>query len=218
VENILGKLKPKEVIAHYSKIYLNTFLNENGFDFKENQLEYHRKKPEFKQIISFSCSRNNYTGHIIDFAIGFCNYCPRFQTWYKKHYGQDVVGGPLIIGNERKMEGWNNQYQKIGHGSFGYDLINHDIEHQFFVILENLQKCIIPYLDQFDSFEKIILNPNKYIEDGQFDLFSSLRQIEHSIFIDNFKLANDIRSKLSSEIPKDYEKYFQNEIKRIFKE
>jgi hypothetical protein len=79
VENILRTLKPKEVIAHYSKIYLISFLKDNGFDFKENQLEFHRKKPEFKQIIYFGCSRNNITGHIIDFDMGFYNYCPRFQ-------------------------------------------------------------------------------------------------------------------------------------------
>lgn len=219
VENILRTLKPKEVIAHYSKIYLISFLKDNGFDFKENQLEFHRKKPEFKQIIYFGCSRNNITGHIIDFDMGFYNYCPRFQTWYNKHYGQNPVGGQLIIGNEKIMEDWNSQYQKTkGHGTFGYDLINHDIEHQFFVILENLQKCIIPYLNQFDSFEKIILNPNKYYEDGQFDLFSNLRQIEHCLFLGNLELARKIRHKLSSEIPRDYETYFQNEIKRIFKE
>jgi hypothetical protein len=220
MKQIIETLKPKEVIAYFNKKYLTAFLGSKGFQFKDNSLEYHRKTADFKQVIWHRCSKNNMTGHIIDFEIGYYNLCAKFKNWYKKQYWKETLGGYAVIGSKRItcQDQWNVKYNKYV-GIFGYDLINKDIEDQFAVILENLENVVLPYFDFYKDFEAVIDNPRETIETGEFDLASHLRQIEHCLFIGEFekskRLADALRNNIA--MPESYHSYRDAELIRIFK-
>ena len=145
---IVQTLTPKEVIAHYNKKFVATFLQNSGFEFKEKALEYHRHTKDFKQVIWHRCDRNNLSGTYIGFEMGYSVLCPKFKTWYKKKYGREPVGGDSIIGYRRLpvQNKWNSKYNEYV-GVFGYDLVKKDNNDQFSVILENLKKLILPHRD-----------------------------------------------------------------------
>ena len=219
MNEIIKSLKPKEVISFYNKKYIEPFLQTKGFQFKENSLEYHRKTSDFKQVIWHRCSKNNMTGHIIDFEIGYYNLCPKFKRWYMTKYGKDPVGGEVVTGtsNIQFQQKWNGKYN-THIGVFGYDLINKNIEDQFDVILENLENVMVPYLDFYYDFENVIDNPRLTIPSGEIDIFSQLRQIEHCLFLGMSEKAETIANSLinNKSIPENYYEYRDMELKRIF--
>jgi hypothetical protein len=219
MNQIIQTLKPKEVIAYFNKKFIAPFLQIHGFKFNENTLEYHRKTKDFKQVIWHRCSKNNLTGHIIDFEVGYSILCPRFKSWFKKKYGKDPVGGDSIIGNRRLPSDntWNGKYNEYI-GVFGYDLVNKDIDDQFAVILENLQNVILPHLDYYSDLNTVIENPNPTIQSGEFDLFAHLRQIDHCLFLGNYERAKSKTDALlnQSTMPESYYAYRDSELMRIF--
>jgi len=220
MNQIIQSLTPKEVIAHYNKKFVVTFLQNNGFEFKEKNLEYHRRTKDFKQVIWHRCDKNNISGVYIGFAMGSSILCPRFKSWYKKQYGKEPLGGESIIGYKRLhfRDKWNDKYN--GHaGVFGYDLANKDIDDQFAVILENLKNVILPSLDFYRDLTTVIDNPNLSLQGGEFDLQSNLRQIEHCLFLKDFEKARKLADSLKSDssMPKSYFAYRDSELIRIFK-
>jgi len=220
MDQITQTLTPKEVIAHFNKKFIVTFLQNNGFEFKEKTLEYHRHTKDFKQVIWHRCDKNNISGVYIGFAMGSSILCPRFKSWYKKQYGKDPQGGESVIGYRRLpfRDQWNSKYNDHP-GEFGYDLIKKNIDDQFAVILENLQNVILPSLNFYKDFTTVINNPNLSIQTGEFDLQSHLRQIEHCLFLGDLTKARNLADSLQSDptIPESYFAYRDSELIRIFK-
>jgi hypothetical protein len=215
--SILVSLSPKEVIAFFNRKFIVSFLESKGFTFKENQLEYHRNTPDFKQVIWHRCSRNNMTGHIIDFEIGSYILSSRFKTWYKKTYTKDPIGGNVVCGAKSLfLDKWNAKYGRGG--IFGYDLINKDIADQFTVMLENLKNVVVPNFDFYQTFDSIIDNPQEKTISGEYDLFPILRQIEHCLFKGDKEKARRISETLfnNPNFPEVYHNYRDTELARIF--
>jgi len=55
---------------------------------------------------------------------------------------------------------------------------------------------MVPYLDFYCDFEKVIDNPRLTIPGGEIDIFSQLRQIEHCLFLGMSEKAETIANSL----------------------
>lgn len=220
MHQIIKSLTPKEVIAHYNKHFVVPFLQDNGFEFNEKMLEYHRRSKDFKQVIWCRCDKNNLSGIYIGFEMGCSILSPKFKSWYKKMYGKEPVGGDAVIGYKQLscQDKWNGKYNKHI-GVFGYDLIGNDVSDQFAVILENLQNVILPHLDFYRDLETVIDNPSLTIVSGEFDLAAHIRQIEHCLFLEDIVKAKKLADALRNNIvmPESWHAYRDTELARILK-
>jgi hypothetical protein len=217
-KHILTTLPPKDVIIFFNKQFLAPTIESKGFEFKEKQLEYHRKTSDFKQVIWHSCNRNNIRGHRISFEVGSYILSSKFEKWYKKNYNSNPIGGDVVLGEKLLFyENWSTKYSRPG--NFGYDLITKDIKDQFIEILNNINNVIIPNFDFYTTFDKIIDNPKEDVIDGNYNMFPIFRQIEHCLFLGNEEKAIQISKSLfdNPKYPKEYNEYRDKELKRIFK-
>lgn len=192
-ELVLKSFSTRDAICHFIKLYVQNYLESEGFEFKKNKIEFHRKQKDYTQVIRFHTSHNNWKGEIIDFGVDYYLQCPSFKTWYNKLFKKRQIGSARLNGFEIDRSKWNCQYQKwydLSPGvHFGYDLINNDIEHQFLVILQNFQDSILPFFEKYKTIQDVIDNPKKNPLDGFEGIDIKIRQIELCLFIKDFDQA-----------------------------
>ena len=148
--------EPKSILKKAIKDQLLMRMEALGFQYRESQLKFKRRKGHFSQELWFRGSENNWGTELVQFLYQFVILHSKYISLLKKMGERIHASSSIVRGNREPLIAWDRSKES----GFGYDFANMDHEEIMNDIYKNLIITGLPYFNMNDTDEKIARTAN----------------------------------------------------------